>query len=780
MMCSFNGQFLRVCVGVLSITGCLVFSPVPASGQNTGQRKDASPGDTSLIRPLLRQASAYYDTEWNYTNKTKIDSALPLLEKALTISHAAGNLPYQHLCNIDLGKYYFRCDNIPTAQKFFHQAITLDSLGGNKPLEAAAWYEFADRTPAINGEIGQKLYYYSKSLSIYKELKDREKEVDIYLRMAVERLTNGQPLQAKKDLQWILELQGVYHDRTQYKSYNYLGMVEAGMGNYNIAVNYGLTALKALQPGKDPFTESQIYCNLGKWYLELQQSAKSLEYFTTALEKFQLLAATDIHQRFYAYSLLRQTVQVMIKTGAAREAISFIREKDARLFPGTDYARQFTYGALAECYEALGQYVKAETYYLKAVNQALHNGRVSNSQNEYFKAASFYSKVGDFPQAQRYIDKFMAIKSDAKDINKLREIQYILFRIDSAAGRYIGAIEHFRQYKQLNDSIFSEKKSKQIEELHIQYETVQKEQSIQLLRNREKLQQSELATANFNKKLFIAGLVCLAIVLLLLYNDYLHKAQKNRLLEKQQETISRKNSSLQDLVNEKERLLVEKNLLLDEKEWLLKEIHHRVKNSLQIVISLLYSQSKRLKDEEAISAFQESQQRIHSVALMHQKLYVSNNLKHINMGDYIGELVAHLSDAFDITGRGIRFHLDIGKVNLALSQAIPVGLILNEAITNAIKYAFPRHERCDISISLTEYDGSFVLEVSDNGKGFPDHFDPYRTDSLGLTLIRGLSDQLEAGCEIINMNGVTVRIRFLKEKGNNDYAGEYAVLPAGF
>jgi two-component system, sensor histidine kinase PdtaS len=779
-MCSFSGQILRVCVGMLSMAGSLIFPFASASGQNTGQRDASAPGDTNFIRYLLQRASTYYDTEWNYTNKVKIDSALPLLEKALEISHGARNLLFEHQSNIDLGKYYFRCDNIPMAQKFFHQAITLDSISGNKALEASAWYEFADRTPAINGEITQKLFYYNKSLTLYNALKDWGKEVDIYLRMAVERLTNGQPVQARKDLQRILQLQGVYHDRTQYKSYNYLGMVEAGAGNYNIAVNYGLAALKALQPGKDRFIESQIYCNLGKWYLELEQSAKSLEYFTTAIEKFQELSSTNIHQRFYAYSLLRQTVQVMIKTGAAKQAITFVQKKDAQMFPGTDYAKQFTYGALADCYEALGQYSRAELYYMKAVSQALHNGRVSNSQNEYFKVAAFYNKLGDFPKAKRYIEKFMSIKSDAKDINKLREIQHILFRIDSAAGRYISAIEHYRQYKQLNDSIFSVKKSKQIEELHIQYETVQKEQSIQLLRNREKLQQSEIATANFNKKFFIAGLVCLAIVLLLLYNDYLHKAQKNRLLIKQQDTISRKNSSLQDLVNEKERLLAEKNLLLDEKEWLLKEIHHRVKNSLQIVISLLYSQSKRLKDEEAISAFRESQQRIHSVALMHQKLYLSNNLKHINMDDYIGELVAHLSDAFDITGQGIRFHLNIGKVNLALSQAIPVGLILNEAITNAIKYAFPREESCNIYISLMEDFSSFVLEISDNGKGFPEHFDAYRTDSLGMTLIRGLSDQLEADCVIMNMNGVTIRIRFLKEKGSNDYMGEHAVLPASF
>jgi two-component sensor histidine kinase len=776
MQVCFRGQLTRAGIAMLCVPAIVVYLVLPVYGQQAGKPLK----DTASVRSLLEIASGFYDTEWNYTNKVKIDSALPFLQHALDIARSAGSLQYEHESYLHLGNYYFRCDNIAMAEVFFSKAVALDSSSGNKALEAEAWYHFADRSPAIGGVITKKLFRYNKSLALFRMLKDRRKEIDIYQRMAALKLTNGQAPEAKRDLQQLLPLQAAYNDSTRYKTYNYLGMIEAGNGNYNIAVDYGLTALKNLKPGTDPFAESQVYANLGKWYLELEQTEKSLKYFETALEKFQEITSPDIHERFYVYSLLRQLAQVMIKTGKAKEAIDFIYKKNAQLFPGTDYARQFTSGALADCYGALGMYNVAESYYMKALRQALHNGRMSNSQNEYFRIALLYTKWGNFPRAQLYIDKFLSIQSDAKDINKLREVQLMLFRIDSAAGKFISAIEHYRRYKQLNDSVFSEKKSKQIEELQIQYETAQKEQSIQLLSNREKLQQSELARARFNRKLFIAGLVCLAIVLLLLYNDYLHKTQKNNLLLQQQDVISKKNNSLQDLVNEKEKLLTEKNLLLDEKEWLLKEIHHRVKNSLQIVISLLYSQSKRLKDEEAISAFQESQQRIHSVALMHQKLYVSNNLKHINMEDYIGELVDHLSDAFNTSGQSIQFNLNISKISLALAQAIPVGLILNEAITNAIKYAFPSPDNSSINISLAENSASYILEISDNGKGFPDNFDPYKTESLGMTLIRGLSDQLEADFEIRDNGGVTITICFLKEKDTNEYSSQYARVPDEF
>jgi two-component system, sensor histidine kinase PdtaS len=735
----------------------IVAHGIPVFAQNP--RSDS--GDIYL---LLGNAAAYYDTEWNYSNKKKVDSAFPFLRAALTLAEDSRQPRLEHECYIHLGKYYFRCDNIAMADNYFHKAIYLDSVTGNKALEAAAWYQYADRSPAINGRIHLILDRYFNSLALYKALGIRDKQVSIYQQIADAMLRNGYAAEAKMMLHQLLILQQRIADQTRYKTYNFLGIIEANNGNYNIAINYGLSALKSLQSIQDLFLESQINSNLGKWYYELEQNENSLLYYHAALRIFQNISSPNIHEKFYAYALLRQIAQGMIRSGQAKEALTFIRQQDAQMYPETDYAKQFTYGAMADCYAAEGMFNTAETYYLKAIEQALHNGRMSNSQNEYFQMAQLYSNWKNFSSAGVYINKFFSIQSEAKDIIKLKEIQLMLFRIDSSRGKLADAIIHYQQYKNLNDSIFSEKKSKQLQELQIQYETAQKEQSIAFLRNNEKLQRSELASANFSKKLFLAGLICLLVVLILLFNDYRHKQQKNVLLQKQQDTINKKNSSLQQLINESERLLSEKNILLEEKEWLLKEVHHRVKNSLQIVISLLYSQSKLLKDEEAISAFQESQQRIHSIALMHQKLYLSNTMKNINMGDYVSDLIHHLGDAFNTTARGIQFNMAIEKVELDLSQAIPVGLILNEAITNAIKYAFPSTGKCVVNISLAEDNQGYLLQIRDNGQGFPPHFDVYNTPSLGMTLIRGLSEQLEAACEIISNGGIHIIIRFWKEK----------------
>ena len=139
--------------------------------------------------------------------------------------------------------------------------------------------------------------------------------------------------------------------------------------------------------------------------------------------------------------------------------------------------------------------------------------------------------------------------------------------------------------------------------------------------------------------------------------------------------------------------------MLIEKEWLLKEIHHRVKNNLQIVISLLNTQSAYVDNEDALLAIQNSQHRMHAMSLIHQKLYQSDNLANIDMSWYIYELISYMRECFD-TDNKINFVLDTEKVYLDVAQAVPLGLIINEAISNAIKYAFPADRKGAVKIVL--------------------------------------------------------------------------------
>jgi two-component sensor histidine kinase len=255
----------------------------------------------------------------------------------------------------------------------------------------------------------------------------------------------------------------------------------------------------------------------------------------------------------------------------------------------------------------------------------------------------------------------------------------------------------------------------------------------------------------------IVGIVALLIILGVAFIGYRQKLRISRQLLQKQKEINQQNQIIQNLTADKGRLL-------DEKDWLLKEVHHRVKNNLQIVMSLLNTQSAFLKNNAALAAIRESQNRVQAIALIHQKLYSSSNVAYIDIAVYISELVNYLADCYDAHDRGIRFEQQIEPVKLDVAQAIPVGLMLNEAITNAIKYAFP-HGRGYVNISLGSLDdNNIMLNIADNGIGLPHDFEIKEASSLGMEMMKALSKQLDGNFKMENNDGVVITLVFRAEK----------------
>ncbi|MFS0518046.1 sensor histidine kinase [Nostoc sp. UIC 10607] len=200
---------------------------------------------------------------------------------------------------------------------------------------------------------------------------------------------------------------------------------------------------------------------------------------------------------------------------------------------------------------------------------------------------------------------------------------------------------------------------------------------------------------------------------------------------------------------------------LQEKEVLLKEIHHRVKNNLQIISSLLNLQAEYLKDNQALEVFKDSQNRIESMALIHEKLYQSQDLARINFADYIQDLVTNLFYSYNVNSNSITLKMKVEEVFLAIDAAIPCGLIINELISNSLKYAFPERELGEICIDFCSIEPNlFTLTISDNGVGLAQDFDFQATESLGLRLVKGLTQQLQGNIDFISDNGVKYKIQF--------------------
>ncbi len=177
-------------------------------------------------------------------------------------------------------------------------------------------------------------------------------------------------------------------------------------------------------------------------------------------------------------------------------------------------------------------------------------------------------------------------------------------------------------------------------------------------------------------------------------------------------------------------------------------------------MSLLYSQSESIDNEPARMAIHDSQHRVQAMSLIHQKLYNSDNVSSINMSLYIGELVIYLAESFG-TGHRIRMYHEIENIELDVSQAVPLGLILNEAITNSIKYGFPGEKNGEVFISLKDIGTHYLLCISDNGVGMPLSTVDKKAGSLGMTLMEGLTGDLQGSCQFDSAPGMGTIVRIL-------------------
>lgn len=200
---------------------------------------------------------------------------------------------------------------------------------------------------------------------------------------------------------------------------------------------------------------------------------------------------------------------------------------------------------------------------------------------------------------------------------------------------------------------------------------------------------------------------------------------------------------------------------LHEKEILLKEIHHRVKNNLQIITSLLNLQAGRITDSKTQEIFSNSMGRVKSMALIHEQLYLSENLTEINVSDYVRSLTSYLLSTIGSDLRQISIIREVDEFKLPVDMAVPCGLIINELVTNAMKYAFPNNKNGEIIIALHEIEnGKVMLSVSDNGVGIREHIDIMNPQSLGMQLVHSLTDQLDGELQHDNEYGTRITIEF--------------------
>ncbi|MBC7947420.1 MAG: tetratricopeptide repeat protein, partial [Chitinophagaceae bacterium] len=543
----------------------------------------------------------------------------------------------------------------------------------------------------------------------------------------------------------------IHHDAVQ-GLYSLMGRIYTRQRDYKNALHYALLALKAAESvGDNSIQMCMINNDIARTFSELGEKDKALAYYEKAL---------DVAKTHKDYKAIYVTTTEMANVWSSRnkpfEAINILNRLSAKYERPTDIGIDYNIArAYITSYPILKQYHKAEPYcnQLLTMVKTLKLNDYANIAC-YAEVIKFYINSGQFELATKYLIEHKKLAGKLSELLHMGNNNRFWFMLDTARHDYRSAVNHLIAYKRLDDSLFNQTKSHQISELQVQYETEKKEkdivvkdQNIQLLTKQDQLQKNKLKQGATLRNITFAVVALLFIIMGLLYNRYRLKQRTNRKLEAQQHEIAKQNLSLQHLVSEK--------------EWLLKEIHHRVKNNLQIVMSLLNSQSAYIQNDAALTAIHDSQHRVHAMSLIHQKLYNSENVSSIDMTFYIRELVSYLRDSFN-TGQRLRFEFNTDPLELDVSQAVPLGLILNEAITNSIKYAFPDNNSGVISISLSNTSpGHHLLSISDNGIGIPT--DLKKAGSLGMSLMKGLSEDLDGHFSIENNNGTVINISFVRD-----------------
>jgi two-component sensor histidine kinase len=629
-----------------------------------------------------------------------------------------------------------------TGRAMLEQTIPSIRQSGNWPLLGKAYFELSEyySQDFLQQTMASRIYFLNMAISAFKRTNHLVELARCYRLLAdLHQMMNNYTLafvEAKKALSYynqanFTETQGLYA---------LLGRLYYTQGDYKTAIDYELQALKiATASNADNIRLiCQINNNLGYDFIKLGENKKAISYFSRALE-----IAKSEKDNATIYLLAGNIVDVYLRMHQPQKAKEFLTQvtqkfvyPTGKLYEGGDEVSQ-TY---LKIYLALKQYERAKYYSDRLIEQTNNPNLNLYARSSYYELIiKFYTATARFSEALIYLKLNQILLKKIGNDNDLGTNDVLWFALDTTQHNYQSAINHLTAANKIKDSIFSIAKSRQIEQLQIAYETNQKETKITLLSQKGELERANLEQANLVKNLTIGGIFLLLVIAGLLYRQNVRKQKNN-------EVITSKNTLLEDL--------------LQQKEWLLKEVHHRVKNNLQIVMSILNTQSAYLQNDVALEAIRGSQHRVNAIALLHQKLYSGSTVALVSMPAYIAELIDYLSDSFDTGYRRIKIRQILDPLSLNPALAVPIGLILNEAITNAIKYAFDR-DGGEILVTLSIWGGdNAVLKVADTGRGLPADFDFCQANSLGMEMMKALGKQLKGKFTIENTHGVTLMITF--------------------
>jgi two-component sensor histidine kinase len=501
-----------------------------------------------------------------------------------------------------------------------------------------------------------------------------------------------------------------------------LGYVFERRGELDKAADYALESLRLGEKLDDKKAIALAYSDLSNLFWKQSKFEKGLEYGLKSVKIFEERGIDDLDYDFTLYVVGNSYLKLKKYDEALRfyEQSKLIGERYGFYNNLSD-----VYISLVDLNAHLGKFKEADEAGINAIKYAelLENNFML--MRSWLSIGKLQNLEGKYSSAIANLQKCMTIATqDFGDEYFLNQAYKTLGEAFAGNGNYKNAYHAFLEYDKLKDSVFTAEADQRISLLQTEFEVALKESTIQL-------QENEIKQQRTRQTIIIIIACFLLLFLLLLFKTFHDNKKKNKLLEKQNK----------------------------EKEFLLKEIHHRVKNNLEIVSSLLALQSAQIDDPDVVDAMQESQNRVHSMSMIHQKLYQGKDIATIEMKDYFVNLGNHILDSFAAADR-ITVDYLMETIDLDVDTAVPLGLIVNELLTNSLKYAFPDNRKGRIKIGLQEVDRNTLrLDVEDDGVGFRDD-ELLKGTGFGTQLVQLLTQQLGGKVKRESNGGTAISFEF--------------------
>ncbi len=460
-----------------------------------------------------------------------------------------------------------------------------------------------------------------------------------------------------------------------------------------------------------------------------------------------ILACEEQGYQSTKHKFLLYQVELLNQQGLTQESIGLLKQILAYQESKSKTLKIFQcHGLLAKAYVRSDSTQQAHLHLEQA--QALLSEKLSpRLKRTYLQAAHELAKhEQQWSAAQEYLDELITINGDIDDRKALISNYDGLAELNAHKVSWKSAYLSLTKANELRSDLQISEQNKLIADLDKKYQLKSKTDRIESLEESSALQAKIISN---NKRFFLL----LSLAMLGLLGAFLFVYRLLRQRSENLKEIAKKNAELEKAIGQNKMLI--------------KEMHHRVKNNLQVVSSLLNLQGYFEKDEGVLSAINAGKMRIQSMSLLHQSLYSNTDLNHVNVKEYMTDLIQAIVTDYPLENE-LEIELNIEDVQLDVDSIVPLGLVTNELITNAMKYAFKDHNQPKLSCSLEQEDQLIRLVVKDNGPGFPFRSLPKQSDSLGMQLIRTFGNQLNAKVEIDSFKGAEMRLTFIKPKPTKD------------